>query len=64
MASFGVRISNLNRSVTKLGASGSLRCTIPLAGVLHVSYDNNYLPGTGNILVRNEMMQVGLTKTF
>jgi hypothetical protein len=61
---FGVKISNLNRAVTKTGAYGSMRFNIKSIGVFHLNYDNNFLPGAGNVLVRNEMMNMGLTRNF
>ncbi|HSZ32199.1 MAG TPA: hypothetical protein VK772_02750, partial [Puia sp.] len=60
----GVKINNLNQSETKLGGYLNASFRLNNNDMFYCRFDNGFLPGSGNKLVRNTMGNISFTKSF
>lgn len=62
--SFGFKVNNFNKELSKTGSYGSLQLNMKKFGVLTATYDIGYVPGSNRQFIRNEFMIISLTQTF
>jgi hypothetical protein len=60
----GIKINNLYHTETKLGGYGSANISITKKDVVHLRFEDGYLPGNGNRLVGNTMANISYTRMF
>ena len=58
----GLKINNLNNTITKTGMYLRTSLNVEWLGQLSCWYDDGYLPGLGTTLTRNQQMNIGFTR--
>jgi len=64
MLGFGVKVNEFSRQEAKTGLYGTLQLNVKKIGLFSMQYNNGFIPGRHTQLVKNEMMNVGFTKSF
>lgn len=62
--SFGFKVNNFNKELSKTGSYGCLQLNMKKFGMLTATYDIGYVPGSNRQFIRNEFMIISLTQTF
>lgn len=61
---FGVKVNEFSRQEAKTGLYGSVQLNAKKIGVFSMQYNNGFIPGRYTSLVKNEIMNIGFTKSF
>lgn len=60
----GVKINNLNKLYTKVGHYGNIRFELKNKTAMSIQWEMGYIPGTKELLVRNNVGGIQLSKSF
>lgn len=62
--SFGVKLDHLNSAENQFGYYINTRTIVSKKWVFNIGGERSYLPGYGNVLIKNEFINVGFTRYF
>lgn len=62
--SFGFKVNNFNKEISRTGTYGSLQLNLKKFGVLAATYDMGYVPASNKQFIPNEFMIISLTQNF
>ncbi len=63
-ARLGIKLDHLNTNESDIGYSAGFGLTMAKIGVINISGEKSYLPSTGNVLVKNEFINITFTRFF
>lgn len=62
--SFGFKVNNFNRVISKTSTYGTLQLSIKKLGILTATYETGYLPGINRQFIKNDQMIFSFTQIF
>ena len=62
--SFGFKVNNFNKELSKTGSYGSVQLNLKKFGMLTATYDMGYVPASNRQFIQNEFMIISVTQNF